>query len=260
MRPFVKIFMVALLIMVFLVSVSMAANPDPKRLLLYWTCNETSGDTLKDSSGHGFDAKIKDGKSGWEKGKYDNAVRLQKAYAQVDGDIVSSTAKTGEISLACWVNLTTITTYNGIISIANSACEASCCYRLMINGSKNPYWNAGHHVDKTLANFAFALNTWYHYVLTADGKTDKVYVDGKFIGEQTENFNLPEFKTVSVYLGAGEKPGTWPVENAAFDEVMIWDKALTVDEVNSLMAGSVVLTSVDLAGKLATTWAELKVK
>ncbi|HIE27425.1 TPA: hypothetical protein EYP66_09080, partial [Candidatus Poribacteria bacterium] len=96
----------------------------------------------------------------------------------------------------------------------------------------------------------------YHYALTGDGKKGYVYVDGKFIGDQTENFDLPDFKKVTIYLGTGEKPGTWPVEDATFDEVMIWDKALSEDEINEVMGGG--LLAVSARGKLATTWANIK--
>ncbi len=152
--------------------------------------------------------------------------------------------------------MTTHSTYNGLVSMSNPACDASCCYRIMVNPGKNPFWNAGHHVDNSLADFAFSLDTWYHYVLVADGVTDKIYVDGAFIGEVEENFPLPEFSEVTVYLGTGESPSAWLVEDSAIDDIMIWDKALTEDEVNTIMGGSI--TAVAPSGKLATTWAGMK--
>jgi len=82
-------------------------------------------------------------------------------------------------------------------------------------------------------------------------------VDGEFIGEQVENFPLPDFQDVTVYLGTGESPGTWPVEDTTFDEVMIWDKALTEDEIKLLMEDDIL--AVQPHGKLAVTWAKLKV-
>ena len=59
-----------------------------------------------------------------------------------------------------------------------------------------------------------------------------------------------------VYIGTGEAPGTWTVEDAVIDEVMIWDKALTEDEVNEMMLGDVM--AVSYGGKLTTTWADIK--
>ena len=255
MKFFTKISLVSLVAMVFLVSASLAL--DSSRLLLHWSCNEGSGNMLTDGSGNGWDATIQDGAHEWVNGKYGSAIRLQEAYGMVEGDVISSTGQTGEITLACWVNLAVHTTYNGIVSIANPECDASCCYRIMVNPNKNPFWNAGHHADQSLADFTFSLDTWYHYVLVADGATDKIYVDGAFIGEVEENFPLPEFSEVTVYLGTGESPSAWRVEDSTIDDIMIWDKALTEDEVNMIMVGGGI-TAVAPGGKLATTWAGMK--
>ncbi len=196
-----------------------AAKLDLSRLLVFYPCDETSGETLKDASGRGWDATVPNAK--WEKGVFGNAVRLQKTNSEVKGDIISSTAKTGEISIMCWFNMSAHSTYNGLVSIAHPSCDASCCYRLMVNPAKQPFWNAGQHVDRSSTKITFELNKWYHYAMVVSGKTTKIYVDGKFIGEMDENFSPPQFDTVTVYVGTGEKPGTWTVENAAFDEVMI---------------------------------------
>jgi len=233
-----------------------AASLDIDRLLLYWPCDEGGGDTLTDASGNGFDADILGGDHSWEDAKFDKGVRLKSAYGQVKGNVIGSTSGTGEITLSCWFIMHEHVTYDGLISI--EAPVGDCCeYRLMVNPSFNPFWNAGHHVDKSLGNFTFELDTWYHYALTADGDSGKIYVDGEFIGEQAEGFDLPDFQEVTVYLGTGESPGTWPVEDTTFDEVMIWDKALTEDEIKELMEGGIL--AVQPHDKLAVTWAKLKV-
>lgn len=170
--------------------------------------------------------------------------------------MVSSTAKTGEITLASWVYLREHANYSGTVSVAHPSCGASCCYRLLINGSFNPFWNGGEHNDKSLANVTLEPKTWYHYALTVDG-TDKVYIDGELVGEQP-GIEPPEFDEVTVYLGAGEGPGTHMIEDGIFDEVMIWDKALDEDEMKIVIEGYKVFATVASAGKLATTWAEVK--
>lgn len=233
-----------------------AAKIDLSRLLVFYPCDETSGEILKDASGHGWDASAPGAK--WEKGVFGNALRLQKSNTEVKGDIISSTAKTGEISIMCWFNMSAHSTYNGLVSISNPSCDASCCYRLMVNPAKQPFWNAGHHADKSLANFTFDLKRWYHYAMVVDKKSTKIYVDGKFIGEVVENFPPPKFDEVTLYVGTGEKPGTWTVEDMAFDEVMVWDKVFDENEMKIIMEGSKVFTAIKSQGKLATTWGELK--
>jgi len=256
MNRVIKISLVMLVVMAFLASgIAGAASIDAKRLLLYWSCDDGKGDTLKDGSGRGFDGKL-NGNFAWVKGQVNGAVELKTGYGEVKGNIVESTAKTGEITLACWFMLNAHTDYDGIISIASPLCDASCCYRLMINGAYNAFWNAGHHIDKTLGNFTFEKSKWYHCALTVDSKSGKIYVDGKFIGEQVENFKLPEFTDVTVFIGRGESSSAHPAEDATIDDVTIWDKALGEKELQAIMKPNFM--AVASMGKLATTWAGLK--
>ena len=234
----------------------LAANLDLSRLLVLYLCDESSGEVLKDASGNGWDADIPNAK--WEDGVFGKAVRMQKTNSEVKGDIISSTAETGEISIMCWVNMAVHTNYNGLVSMSNPACDASCCYRLMINPNKNPFWNPGRHADLSLASFTFDTETWYHYALTVDGEVNKIYIDGELTGEQPDAFEVPEFDEVTLYVGTGESPGSWQVEDSAIDEVMIWDKALGEDEMKTVIEGYKVFAAVDANGKLASTWGRLK--
>lgn len=254
-----KLSLTIAVIMIFMASgIVSAAKIDLKRLLLFYPCDETGGDTLKDASGNGWHGTAPGAK--WEKGVFGNAVRLTKVCSEVKGEIINSTAKTGEISVMCWFKMYAHSTYNGLVSIANPSCDASCCYRLMVNPGKNPFWNAGRHSDKSLANFTFELNKWYHYALVTDGKDDYIYVDGKLIGKVAEGIKLPELVPVTVYVGTGESPSAWKVEDSAIDEVMIWDKALTEEEMKEVILGSKILMAVSATGKLTSTWAKIKVE
>lgn len=58
MRIFIKTFLVSLALMAFLMTTGASAKLDLSRLLLFWSCDDGSGDVLKDGSGNGFDAKI----------------------------------------------------------------------------------------------------------------------------------------------------------------------------------------------------------
>ena len=92
--------------------------------------------------------------------------------------------------------------------------------------------------------------------MTVDSKSGKIYVDGKFIGEQVENFKLPEFTDVTVFIGRGESSSAHPAEDATIDDVTIWDKALGEKELQAIMKPNFM--AVASMGKLATTWAGLK--
>ena len=96
------------------------------------------------------------------------------------------------------------------------------------------------------------MKEWYHYVLVADGKDGKIYVNGKFIGEVPENFKWPKFKEAAIYIGAGENPNLHKVEDAIIDEVVIYAAALTEEEVRTSMELSVpAVLAVEARDKLA---------
>ena len=250
-----KTSVIVMFMIAFLISTAGAVELDLSRLLVLYLCDESDGETLMDSSGNGWDADVPN--ADWEEGVFGNAIRLQGTNSEVQGDIISSVGETGEISIMCWLNMAAHSNYNGIISI--EAPEAGCCeFRLMVNPAKNPFWDAGRHADKNLANFTFELDTWYHYAMVANGDVTKIYIDGEFIGEQVEAFDLPEFKEVTLWVGTGEAPGTWQIEDSAIDEVMIWDKALDEDEMQTIIEGYKVFSPVEAMGKLSATWGELK--
>lgn len=129
----------------------------------------------------------------------------------------------------------------------------------MVDPNFLPFWDAAHHADKKLENFKFELKKWYHYVLVADGVDGKIYVNGEFIGSQPENFEFPKFKEASIYIGAGENPNAHKVEDGIIDEVVIYSKALTEDEVKASMElGVAGALAVEAKNKLAVTWGQLK--
>jgi len=246
---------IGLVLLMFLIAGTVgAADLDLSRLLLHWPCDEGGGDILEDASGNGFNAEI-GGNHGWEDGQFGGAVSLQNTSATVVGDVVSSTAETGEITMACWFFLRTHASYSGVLSVAHPSCDASCCYRMLINPGFNPFWNGGEHNDKSIPGFTFEPETWYHYVMVVAGGMDRIYVDGELIGEQA-GIDPPEFDEVTVLLGAGEGPGTHMIEDGIFDEAMIWDVALDEDQIGELMDGSYL--AVQPVGKLASTWGKIK--
>ena len=239
-------------------AVPLSYAVEAEDIVVYYSFDKLSGDTFKDDSGNGNDAKLV-GKGSLVDGAFKQAVRLNGGIVQMDAnDFVVPIGVNGEITMEAWFYLNEHAAHDGIISI--EAVDAGCCeFRTMVNPNFNPFWDAGHHADKSLGNFQFELDEWYHYVLVADGKDGKIYVNGEFIGEQVENFEWPEFKEAAIYIGAGENPNVHRVEDAIIDEVVIYAKALTEEEVQESMELSVPgVLAVEARDKLAVTWGELK--
>ena len=216
---------------------------------------------VNDDSGHGHHAELVGKGESFNDGPFKKAIRLNGGIVQMSParDVISSVSKTGQITMEAWFFLNQHSSYDGIISLEAVDGGGCCEFRTMVDPNFNPFWDAGHHADKKLANFKFELKKWYHYVLVADGKDGKIYVDGKFIGAQPENFKLPTFKQTLVYIGAGENPNVHRVEDAIIDEVVVYNKALDEKEINASMKLSVPgVLAVESTGKLAVTWGDIK--
>ncbi len=243
-------------ICVFAVSLSYAIEEED--ILVYYSFDKMSGNKVPDDSGNGNDAELA-GKGSLVDGAFKKAIHLNGGVVIMEqNDFIVPIGEKTEITMEAWFYLNQHASYDGIISI--EAAAGGCCeFRTMVNPAFNPFWDAGHHADKSLANFTFELKEWYHYVLVADGKDGKIYVNGEFIGEQPENFKWPKFKEAAIYIGAGENPNLHKVEDAIIDEVVIYAKALTEDEVQESMDLSVPgVLAVEAQNKLAVTWGDLK--
>ncbi len=243
-----------------LFAVSLTHAVEEEDILVYYSFDKLNGKVFPDDSGNGNDAELV-GKGSLVDGQFKKAVHLSGGgIVQMSpaNDFIVPIGENGEITMEAWFYLNEHASYDGIISI--EAAAGGCCeFRTMVDPDFNPFWDAGHHADKQLANFQFELDEWYHYVLVADGKDGKIYVNGEFIGEQPENFKWPEFKEAAIYIGAGENPTLHKVEDAIIDEVVIYAKALTLAEIRESMELSIPgVLAVDARDKLTTTWGDLK--
>ncbi len=98
---------------------------------------------------------------------------------------------------------------------------------------------------------------WVHLVGTWDGSQLHVYVNGKL--QNSEDAKGPPWASPEeVYIGADPGCGMRCQWNGIIDEVVIFDVTLTDDDVAKLGDGIEGALAVNAAGKIATTWGELK--
>ena len=99
------------------------------------------------------------------------------------------------------------------------------------------------------------LEEWHHVSSTFDGDMIRQYIDGKLDVE----FAPPKGKinSIEVVFRIGKAQTGLPGMQGLVDEVAIYNRALSVDEINQDMEKGVYF-AVSPNDKLATTWGKLK--
>ena len=100
------------------------------------------------------------------------------------------------------------------------------------------------------------LNEWHHVSSTFDGDMIRQYIDGELDVEWKPPGN--EIFSVDVVFRIGKSQTGLAGTVCLVDEVAIYNRALSADEINQDMDKGVALCGRSPGGKLATTWANLK--
>lgn len=92
-------------------------------------------------------------------------------------------------------------------------------------------------------NFNPTSGVWYHAVLTYDGTMIKLYLNGSLVISQNVT-GTPYAMTNGIFVGAGGSdisPQTYSI-NGQLDELGIWDRALSSDEIHAIYNNGIGIT------------------
>ena len=231
-----------------------AADPSDDSLILYFSFDELDGDTVTDHSQYENDGTLA-GSPELAAGKFGNALKLngQTDWVEVPhADILTVDAN---VTVMAWINAErhmgpNEQRWQGILSKGNSPRSYSFytespseCLHLSAGGSGS------------VCTGKIPLNEWTHVVAQVEDGVHRYWLNGEHAGEFDGKNALPgAADTSSVFVGKT------PENNREFlgliDEVRIWNRALSMDEVRVEM--NTASTPVEPLGKLSTTWATLK--
>ncbi len=191
--------------------------------------NEGQGSTAHDSSGYGNHGTIYG--ATWTKGSYGYGLYFDGTDDYVDCGNDSSLDITDEITIELWINSDT---------------EKS-----LIIGKGGNYWTAKYTIYYiSQGAFEFSIytdetghsrlgdgvpsvspNVWHHIVGTYTNGSQKIYIDGVMTNEKTATGSI-ETNSSDIYIAQGYID-EWVYFNGTIDEVRIYDRAWTADEVLS---------------------------
>ncbi len=92
----------------------------------------------------------------------------------------------------------------------------------------------------------YALNQWFHYVVTMDANGHNIYVNGVLQSSNTSPANFAAMIGRNLVLGRFNS--NWYPLNGALDEFRVYNRVINTDEIQALMADDLATISVSLAG------------
>jgi hypothetical protein len=218
----------------------------PSGLVGYWKFNEGSGTVALDSSKND-NYGILHGAT-WTSGKVRYALKFDGVDDYVEVPILYSSSPSS-LTVSAWIN----STLSDIGYIVYHGDDGEFLLhngeRIFENGTGGRYPNIASFSGKLADGYWYNVysapmtsNVWHHLVgVWIKGVSLKIYVDGVLAGENTAipnhylfDPNPPYLPSIGVYSRAMREPETF--FDGTIDEVRIYNRALSVEEVEALYA------------------------
>jgi hypothetical protein len=199
--------------------------------------------------------KFFDGKLEWVQAKFKNGLKFAGAGVYVGIPRSPDLESPDSVTLSAWVNLEkAVGKEQTIVSYADS-------YNLIYGGKYVNFGSAIHQAGgwvDCLGNKPVSFGEWYFVAMTYDSQDINLYVNGEIDGTKAAPGKLDYFKDRMLCFGESADPGDHWAFNGIIDEVTIWNRAMTEEEVMKAYKSPIPELAVDLKVSLVTTWAELK--
>ncbi len=215
-------------------------DPDPLApgVVAHWRFDDGSGISLADASGNHHDGAIVGSTWSWTAGHFGGALHFEQGdYVSVDGFPDATSGWT----VAAWVQIPSQVASAGDATLISTEDALKGGWELLVTSSKYHFgfWTG----IPTLNDYAYAEcsncihpDLWQHLAAVVDGNamTLALYLDGEL---QTRN-SIPKLISPGVPT---LNMGRWATTNPArplvgsLDDVAIWNRALSADEIALLV-------------------------
>ncbi|MHC4541210.1 MAG: LamG-like jellyroll fold domain-containing protein, partial [Planctomycetota bacterium] len=221
-----------------------AADPD---LFGWWRLDDGSGTTARDSSGNGNHGTLT-GDPEWVAGKIGGALQFDGQGAE--RVLLGSFDVTGNaISIACWFKADNLDTPGNDPRMVSKA----------IGGSNDQHWfmvsssrqsgikvlrfrlrtdGVTSEIKADTTTGTIELDTWIHVTTTWDGATMRIYKNGVEVGSLAKGGTLSAGPAVNVAIGNQPTVGDDRPFSGLIDDVRIYTRALTPEEIAEVMKGT----------------------
>lgn len=253
-----------LIIAVLLIALSLSVNAwalnDDKALMMYLPFDEGAGEKAKDASGNNLEATLNG--ATWSKdGKIGACIHLTNTEQFVEVGAVPELDITDELTIQAWFFPEQDQGDSNLMGRRTSGNTGGYCLQWSSTPTGAPQietWmnvGGGWQGSRNKQTIKPDLNEWHHVSSTFDGDMIRQYIDGELDVEWKPPGN--EIFSVDVVFRIGKSQTGLAGTVCLVDEVAIYNRALSTDEINQDMNKGVAY-AVSPGGKLATTWANLK--
>ena len=198
-----------------------------------WHFDEGSGTTAYDSSGNNNHGTLVNGPT-WVDGKFGKALDFDGSNDYVDcGNDPSIANLTGSLTISAWIRKDTSGTTKYFVHKGGQSNEY-LDYGIAISSAEHPFFGADI-TDGLISScwdpdFEFPLNDWTHFVGVYDGSTRKIFINGSELSTTSGSIGNSE----SSNLNIGRRNDGTGYHDGCIDEVIIFNQALTAEEISDL--------------------------
>jgi hypothetical protein len=196
-----------------------------------WHFDEGSGTTMVDSSGNGNNGT--DSSASWVAGIFNSGLQFSWGVVhQVVVNDLNSLDMNSNFTAELWFNWPVGTgAAEWLLDKGNGQNHEVTNYELYLYGSYL-YASIGNSTvyQNLISASAIQPNTWYHVAFTADGTTLKLYING-VLSNSTSQTITPAPNTGSLIIGSRDDSGALDRFNGTIDEVAIYSRAKSADEI-----------------------------
>ena len=259
------VFLHLLLIVLILITARYTTADIADDLVVYFTFDNVNGKRILDESGNDLDSEVIENTE-FVEGKYGNAIRVTGETEDcVNIPSVDALEISEEITMMAWVyhedwaGSSSQWLDKGSYSVDFTTAYGMAFFDKDAHGPGIGVILGGERRQHFIIRNDIKRNkTWHHIVATCNDTSVKIYLDGEIITKLEADFIFNGINDYDLRIGCAKGKPEYAFEDGAIDEVAIWSRALSEDEVRAAMRGP--LLSVSPKDKVATTWGNIKRK
>ena len=270
------VFFQLILFLLMLITARYTTADLTKGLVVYFTFDNVKDKQILDESGNGLDAKVIENTQ-FVMGKYGKAIRITRETEDCVNIPDSDKLKIDDdITMMAWVyhenwkGRSSQWFDKGIHSKDLHSAYGMAVYDEKDIGGAGWFEDGSgigivlgtgelQHQQMILVNNTMKDRKWHHIVGTVGDNGVKIYLDGESIVQTlNENVNFKGRNKEDLRIGCVKNKPQYAFEDGSIDEVAIWNRVLSEDEVRAAMRGP--LLAVSPKDKVTMTWGNIKRK